>query len=76
MKKIAFFNNNCGVGQTTLLYHLAHMMAEQGKSVLMVDLDPQSNLSAMCLPEQRLEALWSDTPHHPGSILGCIRPIL
>lgn len=76
MKKIAFFNNKGGVGKTTLVYHTAHMLAEQGRRVLLVDLDPQSNLTAMCLHEDRLEALWPDSPDHPDTILGCIRPIL
>lgn len=76
MKTIAFFNNKGGVGKTTLVYHLAHMMAEQSRRVLAVDLDPQSNLTAMCLSEERLEEVWPETADHPLSVLGCIRPIL
>lgn len=76
MKKIAFFNNKGGVGKTTLIYHLAYMMAGMGRTVLMVDLDPQSNLTAMCLSEQRLETLWPDASDHPQTVLGCVRPIL
>lgn len=76
MTRIAFFNNKGGVGKTTLVYHVAHMMAEQGRRVLMVDLDPQSNLTAMCLSEERLEEIWPDAADHPESILGCVRPIL
>jgi cellulose biosynthesis protein BcsQ len=74
--KIAFFNNKGGVGKTTLVYHLAHMMAEQGHRVLMVDLDPQSNLTAMCLSEKRLEQLWPKSVDHRKSVLGSVRPIL
>lgn len=73
---VAFFNNKGGVGKTTLVYHLAHMFVELGSRVLLVDLDPQSNLTAMCLTEERLEALWSDEGHHPESVLGCLRPIM
>jgi chromosome partitioning protein len=76
VKKIAFFNNIGGVGKTTLVYHVAHMLVEQGRRVLLVDLDPQANLSAMCLSEERLEELWPDAPEHPNTIFGCIRPIL
>lgn len=76
MTKIAFFNNKGGVGKTTLVYHLANMMAENGRAVLMVDFDPQSNLTAMCLPEERLESLWPDSADHPQTVLGCVRPIL
>jgi cellulose biosynthesis protein BcsQ len=30
MISIAFFNNTGGVGKTTLVYHVAWMLAEQG----------------------------------------------
>lgn len=75
MKSIAFFNNKGGVGKTTLVYHLAWMMADQGIKTLVVDLDPQANLTAMFLNEDRLEALWPDD-EHPDTIFGAIRPIL
>jgi len=75
MKTIAFFNNKGGVGKTTLVYHLAWMYADLGVSVVAVDLDPQANLTAMFLGEERLEALWPDGDH-PDSILGAVAPIL
>jgi chromosome partitioning protein len=75
MKTIAFFNNKGGVGKTTLVYHIAWMMAEQGQKVLAVDLDPQSNLSSMFLPDEILEKIWPDEQPHK-SILACIEPIL
>ena len=76
MKRIAFFNNKGGVGKTTLVYHLAHRLADGGLSVLLLDLDPQSNLTAMCLSEDRLEALWPASTEHPETVLGCVQPIL
>lgn len=76
MRTLAFFNNKGGVGKTTLVYHVAHMLAELGARVLVVDLDPQSNLTAMCLAEERLEQLWPDGPEHPDTVVGCLRPIL
>ncbi len=75
MKTIAFFNNKGGVGKTTLVYHIAWMMAESGYKVLTADLDPQANLSSMFLPEERLEELWPEKDDHK-SILACISPIL
>ena len=59
MKTIAFFNNKGGVGKTSLLYHLANMLALLGRRVVTADLDPQANLSAMFLQNDRIEALWS-----------------
>lgn len=57
---IAFFNNKGGVGKTSLVYHVAWMLAEQGTRVVAVDLDPQVNLSAAFLDDDRLEQLWED----------------
>jgi cellulose biosynthesis protein BcsQ len=75
MKTIAFFNNKGGVGKTSLVYHLAWMYSELGFSVVAADLDPQANLSAVFLSEDRLEQVWSDDDHH-DSILGAVSPIL
>ena len=75
MKTIAFFNNKGGVGKTALVYHLAWMFADHNISTLAVDLDPQANLTAMFLDEDRLEDLWPDDDH-PQTIYGAIRPIL
>lgn len=73
MKTIAFFNNKGGVGKTSLVYHLGFMLAELGSRVLLADLDPQSNLSSMCLPEDRLETIWSRTPR--ATIYGAIEKL-
>ena len=60
MKTVAFFNNKEGVGKTSLVYHLAWMLSEQGHRVIAADLDPQANLSSMFLDEERLEDVWQD----------------
>lgn len=60
MTSIALFNNKGGVGKTTLTYHLAHMIRRLGLSVLAVDLDPQANLTSMCLDETEIEELWEN----------------
>ncbi len=75
MKTITFFNNKGGVGKTTLVYHIAWMMAELGYRVLAADLDPQSNLSSMFLKEEELEELWPEESPHK-TILSCVSPIL
>lgn len=76
MKTVAFFNNQGGVGKTSLVYHLAWMFAEQGMPVLAVDLDPQANLTAMFLDEERLEEIWPESEEHPATVYGAVRPIL
>lgn len=60
MKTITFFNNMAGVGKTALVYHVAYMFAEMGKSVLAVDLDPQVKLSQMFLNGSDLEHVFSN----------------
>lgn len=75
MKTVAFFNNKGGVGKTSLVYHLAWMFSDHGVKTLAVDLDPQANLTAMFLNEDRLEKLWPDD-HHPETVFGSINPIL
>ena len=45
MKVITFFNNKGGVGKTTTIINLAsYLSIYREKKVLVVDLDPQSNL--------------------------------
>jgi len=58
MKVISIFNNKGGVGKTTLTYHLAHILSEMGKRVLIIDLDSQCNLSLYGMNEEALEKIW------------------
>jgi cellulose biosynthesis protein BcsQ len=58
MKIISLFNNKGGVGKTTLAYHLSCAFAEMGFKVLMMDLDPQCNLSLCAIEEEVLHNIW------------------
>lgn len=60
MKMIAVFHNKGGVGKSTLLFHTACALAEQGHRVLMMDIDPQSNLSLYGLSDETLQGIWED----------------
>ncbi len=71
---IAFFNNKGGVGKTSLVYHVAYMLAEQGHRVVAADLDPQGNLSAAFLDDDRLEDLWPESCS-TATIYGAVLPI-
>jgi chromosome partitioning protein len=48
-KKIVFFNHKGGVSKTTTTYNLGWMLGILGKKVLLVDADPQCNLSGLML---------------------------
>jgi cellulose biosynthesis protein BcsQ len=72
---IAFFNNKSGVGKTSLVYHLSWMYVDLGLRVIVADLDPQANLTAAFLDEDRLEELWP-RGDHPSTIFGCIQPLI
>ncbi|MFN6515975.1 MAG: ParA family protein [Nostoc sp. CreGUA01] len=48
-KIISIFNNKGGVGKTTILWNLADAIARKEKRVLMIDFDPQCNLSLAVL---------------------------
>jgi chromosome partitioning protein len=53
MKVVSVINYKGGVGKTTLTANLASEMVNRGKKVLVIDLDPQTNLtfSYMSVPE-------------------------
>jgi len=48
-KKVALFNHKGGVSKTTTAFNLGWMLAKKAKKVVMVDADPQCNLSGMVL---------------------------
>ena len=65
VQKIAFFNNKGGVRKTTTTFNIGWMLDEKGKRVIIVDTDPQCNLTGMALVkesvdrEERLQAIYN-----------------
>ncbi len=60
MKIVSLFNNKGGVGKTTLAFHLSWILSEMDKKVLMIDLDPQCNLTICGIHEDKLESIWKE----------------
>jgi cellulose biosynthesis protein BcsQ len=61
-KVVAFFNHKGGVSKTTTAFNLGWMLASRGRSVLLVDADPQCNLTGLVLGytgETELEAFYT-----------------
>jgi cellulose biosynthesis protein BcsQ len=75
-KRIVFFNHKGGVGKTTLTVNLAHALLAAGKSVLLVDTDPQCSLSSFYLEENFLDKMLDESESDEGNTLwSALRPV-
>ncbi len=54
-KKLTFFNNKGGVGKTTLAFNTAVEFAKKGYKTVLIDLDPQCNLTRLALGDEYYE---------------------
>jgi len=71
---LTFFNNKGGVGKTSLIYHLAWTFSSMRKRVVIIDLDPQANLTAAFLNEDKIETIWNQKDVG-STIYQCIKPL-
>ena len=72
---IAVVNNKGGVGKTTATLNLSHALANQGKRVLVVDLDSQSNTTSILMPDYSGTMTLYDLYNDPQlDVSYCIHP--
>jgi cellulose biosynthesis protein BcsQ len=65
-KRIAIYNHKGGVGKTILTVNIAAAIASSGKRVLIVDSDPQCNLTAYLIEEPVVDQLLDDSSQPNG----------
>lgn len=66
MKVISLFNHKGGVSKTTTTFNLGWMLAAQGHRTLIVDADPQCNLTALVLDYNATEDIEEYYRNNPG----------
>lgn len=74
--RITIYNHKGGVGKTTLNVNIASALAEQGKSVLLVDSDPQCNLTSYLLSDDVVDDLLNHSGEPDGqTIWTAVKPV-
>ena len=71
--RISIYNHKGGVGKTTLTMNLAATLANTGKRVLLVDSDPQCNLTSYLLADDVVDELLDKSDSEKGKTIWSAR---
>lgn len=73
MPILSLFNHKGGVSKTTTTYHLGWMLANMGFKTLIVDTDPQCNLTSLIIGDDEAEGFYNGK--ECIDIYSCIEPL-
>ena len=78
MKKLVLFNHKGGVGKTTLTVNIAAALGDLGFRILLIDADPQCNLTSFYLEETQIDALLGDSDDDDAgaTLWSAIKPVV
>lgn len=75
--RLTLFNHKGGVGKTTLTVNLAFALAAMGKKVLLVDSDPQCNLTSYLIQADVVDKWLDESEGASGkTIWSALRPVI
>jgi len=76
-QRMALFNHKGGVGKTTLTINIAHALIAMGKRVLLVDSDPQCNLTSYLVEDSVVNNLLDTSDEASGRTLwSAVKPLV